>query len=226
MTKNMATDSELRIGRRNGRTVARRSPRRWPLRAGTLVAAAFALAACAGIGAGMKVSSTPSAPLQPAAEPACLSPYVGFEGLIYCSLPPELREPRPAPTPTHIEQQYADTVLGRINALAAHDAGYTGADVKVAVIDRKPRHGDVFVEQSYSVGDSPVYFGDHADAVAGIIAAKKNDQYIYGVAYDARLISIDASSEAGPASVEPYVFYPGRCWTRCFGSLRRSVRGL
>ncbi len=176
----MAKDNELR----NGWTGTRQRARRWPLRAGVLTAAAFALAACAG-GGGFSVTKTPAAPLQPVTDVDCRQ--IVFAGFLICLT-------------DLLERQYADVVLGQINAQAAHDAGYTGAGVRVALIHGNAMHDDLLVEKSYAVTESPLSgngLNNHADALAGIIAARRNGKYVYGVAYDARLFSIDASGGTG-----------------------------
>lgn len=90
------------------------------------------------------------------------------------------------------------------NILEAIDAGYTGKNVKVAVIDSafELNHPDLRFSDSFNIFTqnkdiSPNTTADfHGTAVAGVIAANRNNNYgIMGVAPDAYLIGLNGLFE-------------------------------
>jgi len=111
-----------------------------------------------------------------------------------------------ATTETEFERNYA---LASINSQAAYDLGITGDGVIVAVIDSgiDTDHIDLDANisafstgyvngQVVSVEDS---FG-HGTAIAGVIAAEKNDLGMHGVAYNAQIMAINVDQGGGAYS--------------------------
>lgn len=95
-----------------------------------------------------------------------------------------------------------------INSEGAWDAGYTGAEVLVGVIDGgfHPNHPDlqanVSVANSYSAVDGePVQsanpYAYHGTHVSGIIAAVDNDMGVIGVAPDAKIAMVKVLNDFG-----------------------------
>ncbi len=96
-----------------------------------------------------------------------------------------------------------------VNAEAAWSAGYSGEGVTVVVVDTGTdiNHADLAPNYSPSFGrdildggrdPSPRQEGEaHGTAVAGIIAAARNDLYGVGIAYDARLGAIRLIRQRG-----------------------------
>jgi subtilisin family serine protease len=102
--------------------------------------------------------------------------------------------------------------LGRINAAAANDAGFTGKDIIVGVIDSgvNVNHPDLrdniapggynYIDHSSVMRDTnndPLDGVFHGTHVAGIIAAAKNDFGIRGVAYNAKILPLAAIGSGG-----------------------------
>ncbi len=97
--------------------------------------------------------------------------------------------------------------LAHVNAAVAYDRGYTGSGVKVAVIDNgvKSDHSELqgkvdassfnFVTNSNDIAPlgagGGVSSGTHA---ASVIAGKKDDVEVHGVAFDATILSLTAAS--------------------------------
>ena len=107
---------------------------------------------------------------------------------------------------TEAERNYA---LASINSPAAYELGITGDGVIVAVIDSgiDSDHIDLDANisalstgyvngQVVSVEDS---FG-HGTAIAGVIAAEKNDLGMHGVAYNAQIMAINVDQGGGSYS--------------------------
>jgi lantibiotic leader peptide-processing serine protease len=93
-----------------------------------------------------------------------------------------------------------------INAAGAWDAGYTGAGVRVAVLDTgiDPTHPDLEPNLNTALSTSFVpdepYINDddgHGTHVAGIIAAARNSYGVVGVAPDAELVTVKVLDHTG-----------------------------
>ena len=84
-------------------------------------------------------------------------------------------------------------VYDAIGASAAYNAGYSGQDVTVAVMD----NGVLLTHQEFTGQSSDLQqetynayaFPDHGTPVASLIAGAKNDLGMHGVAYSAKLLS-------------------------------------
>ena len=116
--------------------------------------------------------------------------------------PPPVTTPTPTPTPTpgdwETDEYKAQAGLGLIKASAMYARGGTGRGITVGMLDggATPDHPDL--EGKYNLVDSfegvnpldtnPVFSG-HGTHVSGLIAARKNDFGMHGVAYDASLAS-------------------------------------
>jgi subtilisin family serine protease len=116
--------------------------------------------------------------------------------------PPGLaKKPSPPPPPPPSGQQLPWGV-NRIDAELAWNAGYKGANVKVAVIDTgiDLDHPDLNPISGYDfVNDDPVADDDngHGTHVAGIIAALNNEIGVVGVAPDASLYAVKVLDSTG-----------------------------
>lgn len=90
-----------------------------------------------------------------------------------------------------------------INVSKAHDQGITGQGIIVGVIDSPinqshPNFKDTILGQSLGKTGNKDYSPDfnsdvHGSHVAGIIGAKRNNTYPYGVAYDAKIYGLQAT---------------------------------
>lgn len=90
-----------------------------------------------------------------------------------------------------------------INVSKAHDQGITGQGIIVGVIDspinqNHPDFKDKILGQSLGKINNKAYTPDfnsdvHGSHVAGIIGAKRNNTYPYGVAYDAKIYGLQAT---------------------------------
>ncbi|HED6757539.1 TPA: S8 family serine peptidase [Campylobacter coli] len=90
-----------------------------------------------------------------------------------------------------------------INVSKAHDQGITGQGIIVGVIDspinqNHPNFKDKILGQSLGKTGNKAYTPDfnsdvHGSHVAGIIGAKRNNTYPYGVAYDAKIYGLQAT---------------------------------
>ncbi len=90
-----------------------------------------------------------------------------------------------------------------INVSKAHDQGITGQGIIVGVIDspinqNHPSFKDKILDQSLGKINNKAYTPDfnsdvHGSHVAGIISAKRNNTYPYGVAYDAKIYGLQAT---------------------------------
>lgn len=93
--------------------------------------------------------------------------------------------------------------LLQIGAHKAYDQGITGAGVTIAVLDTGVNylHPELFPQMA--VGGFDFYDGEfdymdyngHGTLVAGIIAAKKDDYGIHGVAYNSKILPIKISND-------------------------------
>ncbi|EOW3521339.1 S8 family serine peptidase [Campylobacter coli] len=101
-----------------------------------------------------------------------------------------------------------------INVSKAHDQGITGQGVIVGVIDspinqNHPDFKDKILGQSLGKTGNKDYSPDfnsdvHGSHVAGIIGAKRNNTYPYGVAYDAKIYGLQATgANVGRAILVP-----------------------
>lgn len=101
-----------------------------------------------------------------------------------------------------------------INVSKAHDQGITGQGIIVGVIDspinqNHPNFKDKILDQSLGKINNKTYTPDfnsdvHGSHVAGIIGAKRNNTYPYGVAYDAEIYGLQATgANVGRASLVP-----------------------
>lgn len=99
--------------------------------------------------------------------------------------------------------------LGAINASSAYAAGATGSGVRVAVIDTgidldHPEFAGAIAGASVDIVTGEFATIDdpdgHGTAVAGVVAARKNDALSHGVAFDARLLVVRADALGSCAS--------------------------
>ncbi len=101
-----------------------------------------------------------------------------------------------------------------INVSKAHDQGITGQGIIVGVIDSPinqshPNFKDKILGQSLGKTGNKDYSPDfnsdvHGSHVAGIIGAKRNNTYPYGVAYDAKIYGLQATgANVGRAVLVP-----------------------
>jgi len=123
--------------------------------------------------------------------------------------PPGPLPPPPPPTPT--ADSFRTTEYNRIGSLdqvhaaQAYALGYTGAGVIVGVVDFNFQLGSSEINfHPDSVGPNaqaialyeaqtgmPADSDPHGHAVAGVIAAKKNDTLVHGIAFDAQVLAVD-----------------------------------
>lgn len=133
--------------------------------------------------------------------------------------------PAPAPTPTPTPSSGFDTAEYRgsggavsMNALVAYNRGFTGAGIKVAIIDTGlDTHsadftGRIDPDSADLVSAQPLADGSgHGTGVARVLAAKRDGIGSHGVAFDATIIAYRA---------EP------PCTTSCFMSLAAVAEGV
>jgi subtilisin family serine protease len=119
-------------------------------------------------------------------------------------------------TPSNVDyntaEYRANWGLGAVNAIAAYQAGASGAGITVAVIDSgldidHPEFVGHYDPASINIADSAnasdINDTDgHGTLVSGIIAAKKNDSGVHGVAYDANLLEIRTDQPGTCASTD------------------------
>lgn len=159
--------------------------------------AMLGLSACGGGGGGGAVESTPAPPVSTAPVTPTPAPAP------------------PAPAPTIAAINYNTSEYQRSNAatssgaIAAYNAGATGKNVKVAVIDSginpdalefsgriDPASRDV--AGSRGLGDDD----GHGSAAAGVIAANRNGTGTHGVAFDSTLLVYRADTPGSCADTE------------------------
>lgn len=95
--------------------------------------------------------------------------------------------------------------LYQIGAHVAYDYGITGKGVTLAVLDTGANyfHNDLygqFADGGFDFYDNDFDYMDyngHGSLVAGIIAARKNDYGIHGVAYNSKILPIKITSDDG-----------------------------
>lgn len=113
-------------------------------------------------------------------------------------------------TPTDKEYYSSYSFHDKIGSWSAYEQGWTGAGVKVGILDSGIdwKHTDlndnvigVYSVLSYS-DLAKLGFDDyrHGTQVAGVIAAEKNGSGILGVAYDADIISVKVLNQNGSGS--------------------------
>ena len=129
--------------------------------------------------------------------------------------------PTPTPTVNYNTAEYqANWGLNAINAITAYNDGATGQGITVAVIDSglDTTHSEFlnhYDPASINIADStnPNDLTDvdgHGTLVSGIIAAKRDDVGMHGVAFDANLLAIkadDPGSCTANASTSTCNFY-------------------
>ena len=143
-------------------------------------AVALLLAGCGGGGGGPKFLPTPTPTPTPPPPP-----------------------PPPPPSANDAEYQASNSAV-TAKALAAYEAGATGENVKVAVIDTginpnlpefagriDPASQDVAANRGLSDDNG------HGSMVSGVIAANRDGLYMQGVAYEAMIVSLNVGDPAG-----------------------------
>lgn len=161
-----------------------------PLTIAMVLPLALSLAACGGGGGGGGVNSTPAPP--PAAVPVPPPPP-----------PPPPPAPPPPPPPSSFdtsEYRRSNAATG-VNALAAYQAGATGRGIVVGVVDSGidpdgPEFaGRISAASADLAGNRGIADPDgHGTAVAGVIAAARNDIGTHGVAFDSTILALRTDS--------------------------------
>lgn len=102
-----------------------------------------------------------------------------------------------------LSEQVEDWGIQAARIPAAWQSGFTGAGVKVAVIDTGiALHSDLTVAGGVStVDDTSSYYDDngHGTHVAGIIGAQNNSLGVKGVAFDSEIYAVKAFNKDGAA---------------------------
>lgn len=156
--------------------ISDRSPARKSLTM-ILLGAAMLTSACSGGG------SPSSAPLLPPTPGVPVTPVINYNTAEY-------------------RQSYG---LDAISAIAAYNAGYTGAGIMVAVIDsgidrtNADLVGNIDANSINIVTHLTSDLQDkegHGTTVAGVIAASRNDIGTHGVAFDAKILAINTTDPA------------------------------
>jgi hypothetical protein len=121
--------------------------------------------------------------------------------------PPPGPTPAPTPTPTspfNTAEYQASNSATTANALAAYDAGASGQNVKVAVIDTgiNPNLPEFIgrvdpASQDVAASRGIVDNQGHGSMVSGVIAANRDGVYMHGVAPSASIISLNVYDPAG-----------------------------
>lgn len=112
----------------------------------------------------------------------------------------------------HTLSQTVPWGISHVQAITAHNSGYTGENVKVAILDTgiDNKHEDLFsnVKGGYSVftdsaNSDPFYDGNgHGTHVAGTVAALDNNLGVIGVAYNADLYAVKVLNNSGSGSYD------------------------
>ncbi|WP_411816541.1 S8 family peptidase [Hyphococcus sp. DH-69] len=161
-----------------------------------VAAALLGLTGCGGGGGGSQTPFTPAPVATPAPTPA-----------------PE-PEPTPAPTEFDTAEYNRQPSLAQISALDAYEAGATGNNIVVTVIDSgidldnpefenrlHPQSADLVIasvvgtDNARDGGPNLQDSDDHGTPVAGIVAANKDDSGIHGVAPFATLLIYRADDD-------------------------------
>lgn len=98
--------------------------------------------------------------------------------------------------------QTIDWGLNKLGIPTIHEAGFTGKNVKVAIIDTgvNTEHPDLkgAVIKSINVtGEAAAHSNGHGTGVAGVVGARNNSFGILGVAPDCQIVAIKAMRETG-----------------------------
>ncbi|WP_417316896.1 S8 family peptidase [Emcibacter sp.] len=136
---------------------------------------------------------------------------------------PATSDPTPAPTVPIVPVVNYNTAeyrlnygLDQIGAIAAYEAGATGQGITVAVIDSgidtdNPELDNNIHSASINIiSGSPSGVEDlsgHGTAVAGVIAAEKNNTWVHGVAFDSTILAINAAHPGSCETEDGCVFY-------------------
>lgn len=108
--------------------------------------------------------------------------------------------------PAAVQDEQSEWSFQAIQPTVMWNEGYTGAGVKIAVIDTGIHaHRELSIAGGFSAVD---YTGDYADDnghgthVAGIIAAKSNGEAMVGIAPDAELYAVKSMDENGDGTLQ------------------------
>jgi hypothetical protein len=126
--------------------------------------------------------------------------------------PPGSLPPPQNPNTYRTTEYHQMGALDSVNAAEAYALGYTGAGVIVGVVDFNFQLGSGEVNyHPASVGPNPqsialyeAQIGEpasadpHGHAVAAIIAARKNDSLVHGIAFNAQVLAVDYFSNVNP----------------------------
>ncbi|NOZ41625.1 MAG: S8 family serine peptidase [Alphaproteobacteria bacterium] len=138
------------------------------------------------------------------------------------SVPTIVSPPAPAPQTNYDTAEYRHSYgLAQMKALAAYDKGATGAGVTVAVIDTgidvdNPQlKANIRADSTNIITGSKANLNDtdgHGTGVAGVIAAIRdpsntNRNNMQGVAFDAKILAINAASAGSCASTTGCSFF-------------------
>lgn len=138
---------------------------------------------------------------------------------------PQVQPPGPLPPPPPPPAPNADSfrtaeykemgALDQVHAADAYALGYTGAGVIVGVVDFNfslgspdvNYHPDSVGPNSQAIGlyeaqtGQPADTTPHGHAIAGLIAAKKDDKFVHGIAFDAQVLAVDYFSNVNETQV-------------------------
>lgn len=133
--------------------------------------------------------------------------------------PPPPPAPPPPPPPENFDTQEfrRSDGLSNINAIAAFDAGGTGAGIIVGTIDTgidlehpelinniSPDSIDIVANRDNRTVDDP---DGHGTLVAGIIAAERNDVGTMGVAFESTILAVRADDPGSCGSEDDCTFF-------------------
>jgi hypothetical protein len=171
---------------------------------GTIATGALALmlAGC-GAGGGGAINSTPAPSPTPSPTPA--------------PTPAPTPPPIPTPTPTNYDtpEYRRSTGPSQHQALAAYEAGASGAGITVGIIDSglsnaggeftgriSSASADFAGNGSYADGDDD----GHGTAVATVLAGGRNDRFVLGMAWGATVLALRADTPGSCASADDCSF--------------------
>jgi hypothetical protein len=161
----------------------------------------LALTACGGGGGGgggVAPIPTPSPTLAPTPTPTPTPP------------------PTPTPTPSFATLEYnRSNSVTSSNAIVAYEAGATGRGIKVGIVDTGINPGLAEFAGRIDAASADVTGGNrgvsdsdgHGTAVAGVIAAAKNDVQNHGVAFDATIVALRADAPGSCATEDGCDFF-------------------